>query len=98
MTNSRPGTRATRWRALLRATVHVCYRCAQPLDWNQPDKLDDGRANPQYPTRDHILAYSTHPHLRDAPTNNTASHRACNQAAGTVTGQLSPLGEQDRPR
>lgn len=53
-----------------------CIRCGQPIDYSLPW---DAR---QACTEEHIKPWSTHPHLRDDPTNLGPAHASCNKSRG----------------
>ena len=53
-----------------------CVRCGQPIDYELP--WDDKQAV----TEEHIRPWSTHPHLRDDPTNLGPAHADCNKSRG----------------
>ncbi|MEQ3835298.1 HNH endonuclease [Lawsonella clevelandensis] len=49
-----------------------CWLCGQPINYNLPT------THQQSFTIDHMLPYSTHPHLLEDQTNFRPAHRHCN--------------------
>lgn len=92
-----PATRSSRrYRKLvanLRALRHPCHICGDPIDYNleYPD--------PRSFSADHIRPFSTHPHLREDPSNLEAAHLECNRgnpSGAPVPHDPQPLGPGSR--
>lgn len=75
-TLGRSSRRFRRLAANLRAQHRPCRHCGQPIDYAlaHPD--------PASFTVEHIKPWSTHPELREDPTNLDAAHLACNSSRG----------------
>lgn len=94
MANTRGSRRQKRLAANLRAQRRPCCICRQPIDyslqWPHPDSF----------SVEHILPWSTHPHLREDPSNLDAAHYSCNSSKGDgvrstrLTGQLGDVSRQ----
>ena len=52
-----------------------CWICGQPIDY---DALPTDYKNPSRFNLDHYFPWSTHPELREDPSNFRASHAGCN--------------------
>lgn len=80
VTTSRGTRRAKRNAAELKYASRLrrapCARCGQAIDYDAP------KGDPNGFNAGHIKAWSTHPHLREDPSNLQPEHALCNQDAG----------------
>ena len=68
----------------------VCWLCKQPIDYTvKRSSTEDAWEG------DHYHPRSTHPELKDEPSNILPAHRRCNRARHTKAG-LNEMGERSR--
>ena len=83
------GRSGKRWAALreqIKATHPACYWCGQAINYQAVYPADDSF------TVDHIKPWSTHPELREDPSNLKASHAKCNKVKGATDSLHLSLG------
>lgn len=88
MANARSSRRFKKLAANLRAQQHPCYLCGHPIDY-QLEWPDPGSFSVE-----HIKPWSTHPELREDPTNLAAAHLGCNTAKGNSVRVQTRLDQQ----
>lgn len=94
MANARSSRRFRKLAANLRAQRRPCCLCSEPIDYalDWPD--------PRSFSVEHLKPWSSHPELREDPSNLDAAHLGCNSARGNTTrinGRLSTdLGQRSR--
>lgn len=84
MVTARSTHRLRRIKADMRARrVQPCGRCGQRIDYTLPTiDPDTGTENPGAFSLGHIKPWSTHPELREDPSNLRPEHLGCNKRAG----------------
>lgn len=80
---SNAGRSGRRWRTLKdnllvssRSQQRPCILCGQPIDYSLTSD------HPEAFSVEHIKAWSTHPELREDPSNLAPSHSRCNKSKG----------------
>jgi len=73
-----------RHRAAIKRGRPPCGLCGEPIDYDEPNRLPDGKLNPKYFVVDHIIALGPDPSPErmkalDVISNKQAAHRDCNR-------------------
>ena len=89
---TRSSRRSRRLAANLRAQRRPCCICGEPIDYTLR------YPHPRSFSVQHVRPFSTHPHLREDPTNLDAAHLECNRGNPTGTPPFTPkpLGQLSR--